>query len=407
MNDTEIQEAAQVELLGHDRQGEPMVVAVPKGADPTRVEAEVRRAGGRISFARVTRPDRARPRGVSAEDFARFNELLAASVRRGVPLLHGVRELAREVGGVGFRRSLARVAEGLERGEPLRDAFAPERAGFPRLYGNLIEAGAAAGNLSAVLLALSRNIRTDAAFRRAVLEAFVYPVLLFILCCGFLSGFATMMLPRYHEAAEEVSMKMPKLTEIMTARTTSGQLILGLVGAVILGLVVLWVAWLRRIRPGRLLGAAVARRFPFSKALYEAALWSSAADTLALLVRARVPAPAALRLVGPATGTRWLTLAFDRIAEQVEAGKPLATAAREDPETPYHFVCALDAGEAKGDLAAAMTTLAEEYRSRAERQAGLFVRYLPPALAVAFGVLVFLTALSVLGPDIKFWGAAW
>ncbi|MFH1604673.1 MAG: type II secretion system F family protein, partial [Pseudomonadota bacterium] len=390
-----------------DSAGAPLVAAVPAGADPTDVEARVRAAGGRISFARMLRPDRARPRGVSAEDFARFNELLATSVQRGVPLLHGVRDLAREMRSEKFRRSLERVGESLERGASLREAFAPESSDFPRLYGSLIEAGAAAGNLSEVRLALSRNIRMDAVFRRGLIEAFVYPILLFILCCAFLSGFATFMLPRYEHVAHAVSMTMPKLTEIMTAQTASGKLVVALVGGTILVLAALWFFWVRMIRLGREVGEATGRRLPFFKRLYEAAVWSNAADTLALLIRARVPAPAALRLAGPATGTRWLTQAFGQLANEVETGKALATAAREDPEIPYRFVCAVDAGEAKGDLADAMARLAREYRFRSEQQANLFVRYLPPTLAVGFGVLVFLTALSVLGPYIKFWGAAW
>lgn len=401
------EETAKVELVGYDREGARLVTPVPPGEDPTRVEAQIRAGGGRVSFARLTRPDRARPRGVSAEDFARFNELLAATVRRGVPLLDGVRDLAREMRSGKFQKSLERVADGLERGQLLGDAFAPERADFPRLYGSLIEAGAAAGNLSNVLLALGRNIRTDAAFRRGVLEAFVYPILLFIVCCSFLTGFATYMLPRYREAARQVSMIMPSLTEIMTARTASGRLVLGLVGGAVLALVALWFLWLRKIELGRVIGEPIARRLPFFRRLYESAVWSSAADTLALLIRARVPAPVALRLVGPATGTNWLTKTFGRLAAATETGKALSTAAREDPDTPYPFVRAVDVGEVKGDLAAALTSLAEEYRSRSERQAELFVRYLPPALAVVFGVLVFLTALTVLGPYIEFWGAAW
>jgi type II secretory pathway component PulF len=141
--------------------------------------------------------------------------------------------------------------------------------------------------------------------------------------------------------------------------------------------------------------------------LYEAALWSSAADTLALLLRAEVPAPVALRLVGPATGSRWLEQCLDRLATAAETGRALSVAGREDRESPLRFNYALDFGERRGDLAAAMSDLAERYRYEARRRAQLIVRYLPPAFAVAFGVIVLLIALGVLGPYVQFWGAAW
>ena len=215
------------------------------------------------------------------------------------------------------------------------------------------------------------------------------------------------MLPRYAMTARYIDMAMPKLTQIMTAQTASGRLILGLVGGTILGMVALWFFWLRKIQAGRMIGEVVARRVPVLRNMYEAAVWASAADTLALLFSARVPAPTALRLVGPATGTRWLTGAFSRLATAIEGGTLFSDAAREDADVPHPFARAVDVGEAKGDLASAMASLAGEYRDKSSRQAQVFVRYLPPTLAVVFGVLVLLTALTVLGPYIEFWGASW
>jgi type II secretory pathway component PulF len=128
---------------------------------------------------------------------------------------------------------------------------------------------------------------------------------------------------------------------------------------------------------------------------------------LALLVRAEVPAPAALRLVGPATGSRWLCGTLDRLADAAGKGRPLSGAGREDRDVPARFNYALDIGERRGDLATAMSDLAERYRSEARRRAQLLVRYLPPAFALLFGVIVFLLAVGILGPYFKFWGGSW
>ena len=49
----------------------------------------------------------------------------------------------------------------------------------------------------------------------------------------------------------------------------------------------------------------------------------------------------------------------------------------------------------RGDLAAAMSDLAERYRYEARRRSQLLVRYLPPAFAVVFGVVVLLIALTL------------
>ena len=84
-----------------------------------------------------------------------------------------------------------------------------------------------------------------------------------------------------------------------------------------------------------------------------------------------------------------------------------ASAARNSADVPLHFTRACDAGEIGGDLAEALEALGREYRTRAERHAHLFLHYLPPGLALAFGVLVLFVALTALWPYIKFWGGAW
>jgi type II secretory pathway component PulF len=201
-------------------------------------------------------------------------------------------------------------------------------------------------------------------------------------------------------------MTMPIVTRAMAGPRPWGYaaLVVVLCGGV---LAVRFWPRLRASSAGRRAQEAVLRRLPFFRGLYEAALWSNAADTLALLLRAHVPAPAALRLVGPASGTAWLERVFEHVAAESERGKGLSEAAREVADVPHAFVRALDVAEIQDDPVPALEAAAERYRSDAERRAQVFVRYLPPALALLFGVLVLIVALTVLGPYIRFWGAAW
>jgi len=390
------EEAPRRELVGYDRDGKEVVAALPPDTDIPQVEERLRAAGGRLTAVLLTGPKRARPAGVSAEDFARFNELLGSAVRRGVPMTAGIKSLAREFGRGRFQTSLANVEQALARGVPLRQAFAPERSGFPALYGWMMEAGAASGRLSTILLALSRNIRTDAAFRRGIVEACVYPVILLFACCGLLAGFAAGILPRYQDIAPRISVAIPWLTRLISTSDMTRQIFMLAAFLIIAALLLLFLGT-----------EPMMRRLPFFRSFYEAALWSSAADMFALLVRAEVPAPTALRLVGPATGSRWLCDTLDRLAEAAEKGRPLSVAGREDHDVPTRFNYALDIGERRGDLATAMSDLAERYCYEARRRSQLLVRYLPPAFAVVFGIIVFLLALGVLGPYFKFWGGSW
>ena len=399
------EKAERIELKALDRDGQAHTAPVPPQGDVVAAEDAIRREGGRVVAAEVQWSRR--PAGISAEDFARFNEQLASAVQRGVPLLQGVRRLGREMGGRRFHGSIAQVEQRLERGDSLRDAFAAEQTGFPPLYGRLLEAGAAAEDLPQVLLALARNIRTDATFRAGIVEAVVYPALLLVVCLGFLAGFAATILPgRFVPVAEAVEMRIPAITELMAGEAQIGRTAIAL--AVVL-LLTGWLFWRLARREGwaRDIRESVLRRLPLYRSMHEAALWSSAADTLALLLRARVPAPAALRLTGPATDSPWVERCFADLAGQAEAGQLLPEAARRTEELPRRVVRALDAGAARNDLPGALIDLGADYRDEAQRRARNLVTYLPPAMALVMGVLVLLVALSVFLPVIKFWGAAW
>ena len=196
-----------VELVAYDREDNLQTFPLPPDADPLEIESALRAGGCHVAYAKLRRPARAVPRGVSAENFARFNELLASAVRRKMPLLRGVRKVACEVRSRRFREALNRIAYDLERGEPLERAFGSVESGFPPLYGRLMAAGAASGNLADVLVALSRNIRADVRFRRDVCEALVYPVFLFFMCLCFVPLFVVVLLPHIQSIGGAMNMR--------------------------------------------------------------------------------------------------------------------------------------------------------------------------------------------------------
>ena len=133
------QEGARVEMIGYDAAGAPMTVTEPDAADVVAAEEKVRKAGGRVSFIRRWAPDRLKPPGISAEDFARFNELLASAIQRRVPLLEGVRELSRGAQGRRFQEALALVTGALR---TRRAAERGVRVGAVRIPASLRKAAA-------------------------------------------------------------------------------------------------------------------------------------------------------------------------------------------------------------------------------------------------------------------------
>lgn len=379
-------------LIGLDAEDRPVRVPAPDGEDVLGVVERVRREGGRIlSIRRGSRG--AVPGGVSAEDFARFNEMLATAVRVGAPLPDGVRELSTKVGRPAFRESVRFVADALERGEDLDAAFAPERSGFPRLYGRLLEAGRRAGSLRRTLVLVSRNIRADLAFKRCVAEALVYPAALVVALVMLLSAFAAHILPVYEDTMAEVG----PLTRWLVLAAPEARVTLGVALALLIVGAFLWFMVLPQSGSGRRFKEEALRRLPLFGAVYEATLWSNTADILGQLFDNGVPAPDALRLTADAMGSPWAARVLEHIGQAVEDGASLHSAA-ESSGAPWRVRRALGLGEMNDNVGEEMGRLAEDYRGAVERRARAVTRALPVVLTVVFGVLVLIVALGVLGP---------
>lgn len=384
------------EWIVSDERGHSFRVPVAPGRDAIDVEAEVRERGWRTRFLYLLGDRQILPKGVTAAEFARFNEMLASAVGRDIPLSEGVRNLARDMRAGRFARSLERVAGNLERGMSLREAFAPERGGFPPLYGRLIEGGAAAGGLSQVLLAIGRNVRSNAAFRRAAVDALVYPVFLLAACLGMLGFFAQFIFPRYDDVARQVGMAYSPTAEWFLAFVACGALTAapGLIGVALVALATLdndrlWGHW------------------PVLRSLREAILWANAGDILAMFFRAGTPAPAAWRMVGLSLDHDRFSRTCDEVAAEVEKGHSQREAVRCRPEVPLAVLRAVESGERRQDMAAAFEQLGQDYRIESQRLCLSIARYLPPLLAVFMGLVVFAMGVVVLGPFFRMWGAGW
>ena len=384
------------ELTAYNLDDVPQTVPLLAGEDVTAREAELRDRGWRVVGGQCLKMRDTLPRGIKAEDFARFNELLAGSVRCGMPLLYGVRQAGRDVRSRRFRDSLERVKHDLASGRPPGEAFASEQSRLPALYGRMMQAGIAAGNLADVLVAVSRNVRRDTEFRRGVYAALAYPLLLFFVSLGIVGAVLGVFVPRIRAAA--AGLEAPAPTSVAALP------LLALIG---FGVVLLVILLLRTTPFVRGLHEAFMRRLPFMRTVYEAAVWSAAADTLAMLFKAQVPAPDALALVGPALGSHWVENAFVHAAEAVRRGETLPQALRRGAAVPPTILRAVDSGSAHGNLAASLAAAAREYRDISAMRARMFINVLPALLALLFGGVLLLVALAVLGEYAVLLGRPW
>jgi type IV pilus assembly protein PilC len=145
---------------------------------------------------------------------------LAGFVSHNLPLARIVRATAEDEHGA-IRRIFTRLAEKLERGEPLSIAV---RAAVPSCPGEVIGALQGAergGTLPGVLQALAARVRRRTWARLSAPAPTWYPVILLVLLPVVVGFFVVLIIPKFKEIFEDFGTKLPALT---TTLVTAAQI---------------------------------------------------------------------------------------------------------------------------------------------------------------------------------------
>lgn len=310
------------------------------------------------------------------EEFAFFNQQLAAMLRDGIPLEGALRRLSADMRQGALRAELEQLAADLARGTPLRQA-ARARA-LPELYCQLLEIGQVGNDLPAVLtLAADYHQRRHLVWTR-LKGLMVYPVI--VLVCAFgLSLFLSLVLWTFvrHDVLGELLGSSPGNLAAQFIGLWLSPALLGLAAALAVAAVTA-PGWRRRLR----------WRLPAFK---EASL-AQVGAAMSLMLKSGAPLPEALALLekleaGTPAGrelTAWRQKLSDgrgRFADIVAGGKVFP---------PLFVWVVAHAGE---DLGAGFQTAGELYQARAAHRIEMLLYAALPCAVLALGLMI-LTQIS-------------
>lgn len=335
----------------------------------------------------------------SGEDLALFHRTLAEMCRSDLPLARAFAALESDLEDGRLRDAVRALRDDVEAGVPLDEAYGRHADAFPPLYGALVSAGLAAGDLPAVLEEIAAHAAQEAAVDARIRKACFLPLVsgVFVLLLG-----AVLLVtagPRLLVMGEFAALRGAPVTPVFTTRLVSvGTALVFL--ALVLGGVRLFMTF-RAPAESSALGRAVRFRVPGLGVLRLHAALASVTQTLGLLVRRRVPLARALRLTAEAAPEPVVGAQLRVAAATAEGGAGLADAVASGGLFPSSLLWLLDEAEARGDVGAALADVADVYRARLDRGVDRFTAFAGPALEVLIGIVVLVLALSFLTPILE------
>jgi len=322
---------------------------------------------------------------------------MAHAVRTSQPLPEALRELARANPGTRRGAAAQRIAESLSSGKTLCQTIAEDRT-FPLGAAEALEGGQRSGRLEVVLESLAENARTEANFRLGIIHAIAYPAVVAV--AGLAAGtfIQLRILPLFDQMYRELDVELPILTKFGLRGFTIEAF--GLLVASALALMLLYVVPARHV-PFRGICDGLRLHLPLLGDVLRRFLLARWCGSMALLVRAGVPEPLAVRLAGRSTGHAGVEMQSLRLAEELEKGTPLAEAMEEKRFFPPPLVWMVSSSQRIGGHADVWPAAQDLYQTQGERLsyvASIVLRVLFIVLAI---LMVAVTVMSLFLPMIK------
>ncbi len=335
---------------------------------------------------------------VKAKDLAVASRQLATMVTSGMTILRALHVLETQTESKLLANTVAQVRQDVEAGLLLSDALDRHPKVFGPLYVAMVRAGEAGGVLEECLLRTADQLEKDAALKRQVRAAMIYPTMVITFAVIVLLALVAFLIPVFENVFKEFHGNLPALSKVMVEFShllTQRGYILFIVVAVVIGTFV----YVKRSKWGRPHWDAFKLRIPLKigDVVQKVALarWSR---TFASLTTAGVPVLQAIEITGKTAGNTVVERAMDDVITSVKSGGRISDPLEKSRVFPAMVSHMIGVGEETGALDTMLTKIAEFYEEEVSASIKALTSIMEPAMIILVGGIVGVIVISMYLP---------
>ena len=337
---------------------------------------------------------------IGRNEFMLFNQQLASITKAGIPLEKGLRELANDVASKSMHNLVDAIADELEAGVSIEEAFEKRQKRFPPLYGRILKAGVETGRLNEMLTSLNRHLEMATQTRRIIFEAMSYPAVILALAAVILTGLFLFVIPQFGPILSEMTGgTLPALTRLFLNLAENVVPFWIIVGSFLAAIIILFMM-LSRSTAGRRFKESILLNVPVVGRVYHSSVLCRMAEAMAIMVASGSDMPASLRLSSGATGSETLILESEILAGHLERGDNILEAGQFCRLIPRLFLYSVQLGAQRNELQDNLYSLGEMYAEQARCGQSRLQAVLLPAMIIGVGCFIAMTILAMFLPMI-------
>jgi type IV pilus assembly protein PilC len=335
---------------------------------------------------------------VKATELAVFARQLSTMINSGMSILRALYVLEEQTDSKFLKETIVSVRRDVEAGLSLSDSMARHPKVFNPLFVAMTQAGETGGVLEDALVRVADQLQKDAALRRQIKSAMIYPTLVIVFAVGVMMALVAFLVPVFVGVFKTFGGELPAMTRVSVflshVVTNYWWLMFGATGALIFAFI-RWkkTPWGRRqwdhfrLRVPMKIGTIVQQ--------VAVARWSR---TLASLTAAGVPLLQALEITGRTGGNAAVEEAMDGVIGSVKRGGTIAAPLAQASIFPSMVTHMVGVGEETGALDAMLDRVAEFYEEQVEASVKALTSILEPIMIIVIGSIVGFIVISMYLP---------
>lgn len=337
-------------------------------------------------------------RGGSLQDLAVFARLLSTLLDAGIPLLEALQALARQQTKQNLKSILTGVYRQVESGQLLSQAFQNYSHFFPPIYVNMLKAGEATGELSAILDRLANFSENELEIRSKVWSSLRYPLVVVAAALVAFTGIVLFVIPKFSLLFANFKARLPWPTRLVLWIShffRSYFLVIALLLAIA---VMIGLGFLRNSLNRRLWDRFKLKIPAFGQLLLKIDL-AKFCRTLGALLASGLGILPALELTSDTLRNSYISQTINQqVKSDLIAGQRLASSLDKAGFFPPTIIQMVAAGEKSGKLEELLIKSAVSLDRQVDSSISGLVTMIEPALVVMLGLGILIMALAIFLP---------
>jgi len=341
-------------------------------------------------------------RRVKPDDLVIGTRQLSTMVSSGMSLLRALYVIEEQTENDKLCEAWAAVRRDVEAGISFSGALGKHPDIFNELYVAMVQAGETGGILDQTLRRVADQLEKDAALRRMVKAAMVYPTLIASFAFLVLIALVAFLVPVFEKIFNDFGGELPAITKLTVwlSHMITGRWYVMI--ALVVGLIYVFRTWKGSDR-GRIQWDRLKLKFPLKiGSIVQKVALARFSRTFSGLIAAGVPMLEAIDITGRTSGNRVVEMAMEDVRESVKRGGSLTAPMTQSPEAfPVMVTQMIGVGEETGALETMLSKVADFYEEQVEAAIKALTSILEPVMIVVVGAIVGFIVIAMYLPMFK------